>query len=315
VLNILAITSPIFALMGVGYASTRWGVFAKADMRVLGKFVLNLALPALIFKAMASRPVAEVFNATYLVAYALGSLGAMAVVYAVCRRGLGLAPIKATFCAMGCSCSNSGFVGYPIVLLSLASVAGVSLALNMVVENLLVIPLLLFMAERARGSDLGAGRAVVQALQRLAVNPLVLGLVGGLLVSASGVTLPAPVARTVDMLAMASGAVSLLVIGGTLVGLPLRGLSLRVLPLALGKLVLHPFLVWLALAVLPWLGFEPLEPALHTAAVLCAAMPMMGIYPTLAQPHGQEEWTAVALLVTTVVSFLTLSAWLWGLLG
>lgn len=88
-LEILAITSPIFALVGVGYACTRWGVFAKADMRVLGKFVIHLALPALIFKALASRPVADVFNTTYLLGYALGSLGALAVVYAVCRRGFG----------------------------------------------------------------------------------------------------------------------------------------------------------------------------------------------------------------------------------
>jgi predicted permease len=216
---------------------------------------------------------------------------------------------------MGSSCSNSGFVGYPILLLSLAPVADVSLALNMVVENLLVIPLLLFMAERARGSAVGAGRAMALALQRLVANPLVLGLGGGLLVSAWGVALPAPVSRTVDMLAMASGAVSLLVIGGTLVGLPLRGLAGRVLPLALSKLLLHPFLVWLALAVVPWLGFSPLEPQLYTAAVLSAAMPMMGIYPTLAQAHGQDEWAAVALLLTTVLSFLTLSVWLWVLLS
>jgi predicted permease len=41
----------------------------------------------------------------------------------------------------------------------------------------------------------------------------------------------------------------------------------------------------------------------------------MGIYPTLAQAHGQDEWAAVALLLTTVLSFFTLSVWLWVLLG
>jgi predicted permease len=49
--------------------------------------------------------------------------------------------------------------------------------------------------------------------------------------------------------------------------------------------------------------------------VLLAAMPMMGIYPTLAQAHGQDDWAAVALVVTTTSSFFTLTALMWWLLG
>jgi len=55
------------------------------------------------------------------------------------------------------------------------------------------------------------------------------------------------------------------------------------------------------------------DPELRTAAVLFAAMPMLGIYPLLAQKHGHDEITAAALLVTTVGSFFTLSALLWAL--
>jgi malonate transporter and related proteins len=47
--------------------------------------------------------------------------------------------------------------------------------------------------------------------------------------------------------------------------------------------------------------------------LLSAAMPMLGIYTILAQKHGHEEVAAAALLATTVVSFITLSALLWVL--
>lgn len=312
-LQILSITAPIFALIGLGYITTRSGLFAKADMRVLGKFVLSLALPALIFRAMAQSRVGDVLNPTYMTAYLLGSLAALALVHTVARRALHLGPSTSVFCAMGSACSNSSFVGYPILLLSLPGVASVSFALNLVIENIAVIPLLLFLAERAKGGHPSAAKAVQQALARLAVNPLVVALVAGMAVSFTGWALPAPVVRTVDMLAMASGAVSLLVIGGTLVGLPLRGLAWRVAPLSLCKLGLHPLLVWAALALVVWLGLPPLEPQLRTAAILSAAMPMMGVFPTLAQAHGQEEWAAVALLLTTVLSFFALSVWLWAL--
>ena len=46
-------------------------------------------------------------------------------------------------------------------------------------------------------------------------------------------------------------------------------------------------------------------------AVLMAAMPMMGIYLILAQANGQEDFSAAALLVTTLGSFFTLSGLLW----
>ena len=312
--QILSITTPIFALIGLGYACTRWGLFAKADMRVLGKFVLSLALPALIFKSMAQRSVAEVFNPTYLGGYLLGSLGSMALAYWLARKLARVSPLKATFAALGSSCSNSGFVGYPILLLSLPGAAGVAFALNLVVENIVVIPLLLFFAERAKGSHPSASKAIQDALVKLATNPLVIGLVLGLLVSILGIELPAPVARTVDMLAIASGAVSLLVIGGTLVGLPLRGMALKVSPLAVCKLGLHPLMVGMSIGLLVWLGLPPLDPQLRAAAILSAAMPMMGIFPTLAQAYGQEDWTAVGLVVTTITAFFTLTGLLWVLI-
>jgi len=40
---------------------------------------------------------------------------------------------------------------------------------------------------------------------------------------------------------------------------------------------------------------------------------MIGIFPLLAQRHGQEGFCAAALLVTTVASFFTISALLWGM--
>ena len=51
---------------------TRLGLFAKADMRVFGKFVINLALPALLFNALSQRSVAEILNGQYLAALRTG---------------------------------------------------------------------------------------------------------------------------------------------------------------------------------------------------------------------------------------------------
>ncbi|MEQ1595603.1 MAG: AEC family transporter [Casimicrobium sp.] len=311
-LDILSITTPIYLIILIGYAMTRRGLFAKADMRVLGTFVMNLALPALLFKALSTRPIVEIFNMPYLLAYGFGSLLAIAVGYAWSRRVSGQDVTTSAISAMGMSCSNSGFVGYPILLLTMPSVAGVALALNMLIENLIAIPLLLFIAEQGR-NPAGRWRAVRDSMLRLTRNPLVIGLTAGVLFSLTGWALPTPIARTVDLLAAASGAVSLFIIGGTLVGVELRGLARRTAPIVVGKLLLHPLFVFALVAAFAAMGLHIVDAELRAAAVLLAAMPMMGVYTTIAQGFGKAESSAAALLVTTIASFFTLSAVLWML--
>lgn len=313
-LDILSITSPIYLVILIGFVMTRLGVFAKTDMRVLGKFVFNLALPALLFKALSQRQIGEILNPGYLLAYLLGSLIVIAMGYAWCRRISGLGKTESAVHVMGMTCSNSGYVGYPILLLIFSSVAGVSLALNMIVENLCIIPVLLFLAEGEHGNA-GRWRVLVKALARLLTNPLIIGLVAGLAVSLTGWQMPAPLTRTVDMLASTCSALALVVVGGTLVGLSIHGMGRRVTPIIVGKLIVHPLAVFAAFLLLPLVGLEPIDPSLRIAAIVMAAMPMMGIYPTIAQAYGKEDLCAVALLLTTITSFFTLSALLWVLHG
>jgi predicted permease len=212
---------------------------------------------------------------------------------------------------MGITCSNSGFVGYPILLLALPSVASVSLALNMIVENLLVIPVLLVMAERANTGG-GESWATYRALLvRLASNPMILAMMAGLAASILELSLPKAFVQTVNMLAASSGAISLLVIGGTLAGLPIGKLGKDVAPIVIGKLIFLPLSVFLVILFIPALGLPAINPTLQMAALLMAAMPMMGIYSTLAQQYGQENFCAVAQLLTTTTSFFTLSGLLW----
>ena len=78
-LSILAITGPIYIVIALGFLAGRSGLFSRADMRVLGKFVVNFALPALLFTALSQRHVADILNGRYLAAYALGSLAVLLV--------------------------------------------------------------------------------------------------------------------------------------------------------------------------------------------------------------------------------------------
>lgn len=322
-MDILSITGPIYLAIAVGYGATRAGWFQRSDLRVLGQFVFQVALPALLFNALSQRPLATIVHMDYLGAYLLGSLGLLLPAWWLLRHGAGHSASLSACKAMGMSNSNSGYVGYPIAMLLMgAPNAGVVLALNMLVENLFILPLALALADLEGGANgvHGAASAAQQpgwlkrlrwlartlglALKSMVRNPLVLAIVAGTVVSLSGVALPSPVTRTVHLFAQASGALALFVIGGNMVGLQVRGLVRPVMLIAVGKLVLHPALMVL---VVFWL-VPVADPVLRTGAVLMACMPMLGIYPILNQKHGHEGLASAALLATTVASFFTISA-------
>jgi len=308
VLSVLSITGPIYIVIGIGFFAGRAGVFSAPDMRVLGKFVVKFALPALLFTALSQRPIADILNGRYLAAYAGGSLALYFAALGVARYLQRRSMAQSALIAVGMSFSNSGFVGYPIALQLLGPPAAVALAMCMIVENVLMFPLTLALAEMDAGRSVRWQSVVLQSVRGLARNPMILGIFAGFAISLLGVQLSEPLVRTVNMLAMASTAVALFVIGGSLVGLDVRNVLGDVAVVALGKLVVHPLAVFAAL----WL-LAPVDPHLRMAAVVYASMPMLSIYPILAQRYHYEGFCAAALLVATLLSFLTVSAVLWAM--
>lgn len=313
-LDVLSLTSVLFVVMALGYAAVRFGLFTPDQMGVLGRYVVSFALPALIFRAISQRDLAELLNAGYLGAYLIGSLGVFAFGYALSRAALACDSVGSTFNAMGMSCANSGFIGYPLLLMALPQTASTALALTMVVENIVMLPLVLVMAERSRGGDATGAELARKTARRVLLNPIAIAVLAGLAVSLSGLQLPRVIAEPVNLVAASSAAVSLVVIGGTLSGLKAGVLDPRVLPVVAGKLLLHPFAVWLALLAMAATGHGVGDRDLFAAAIVIACVPAMTVYPIFARSYGAGEEAALALLVMTAVSFVTITAVLW-LLG
>lgn len=303
-LPIIGITFPIFALIGIGYAATRWGPFQPADSRPFGAFVLNFALPAMLLQATSSRPVREVLDMHYLGLYALTGLVTIAATYLWFTPQTG--PARRIVGAMGSACPNSGFVGYPMFLILFPGLAGQVLAMNFMVENIVFIPLVLAMLDMTTGRA-ALGRTLLRVLVGMVKRPMVIALVVGLTLSATGVTLPLPAARLLEMIANAAAALSLFVIGGSMVGIELKGNVVLATQIAAAKLLLMP-----AIAVaLSWIAAvlgAPMDHDHYVALVLSGALPMFSIYVVLAQTVGHAGLASIAQLIATSASFLTLTA-------
>ncbi|EHA17079.1 AEC family transporter [Halomonas sp. HAL1] len=305
-LAILAITTPIFLLISTGYIARWSGLIQREQMQGVSVFVLYFALPALVIRALTQHPLEEILQINYLVAYGLGTVvvfgGGLLLTLKYQRQPLNASAMQ----ALGMAAANSGFVGYPVAVMVIGSPAAVLLALNMVIETLIIIPAALILAEMASQQGVSVWKTVKQTALSLAKNPVLMGLLIGIFLAVTGLQIPVPLFKAIDMLANAAGPAALFVIGGALFGLQVKGMTKDVGQIVIGKLIIHPLVILIAFLIIP--GIDPLY---MVGAVLFAAAPMISIYPLLGQRYGLGGVSAATMLVATVASFFTLSLIIW----
>ncbi len=295
----LSTVLPLFLVILLGYAAIRSGYVRADQIGPIAGFVVRIALPALIFNAVTSVSPGDALNWPFIAGYAGASLLTLALGLAAGMLLFGLRVGPSAMMGLGMAGSNSGFMGYPLALSVMGVAAAPMLAQCMLIENLLIIPLAMTIAEVAGGR--AGGSAMRRVLVSTVNNPVLPAVLVALAISALRIPVPAPVEQAIDMLSAVAAPVALFVVGGTIATTPFRGMLGQVSAVALGKLVVHPVLVLGALSLAP--GVDRLTMA---GGLLFAAVPMMTIYPILGQRAGIGMMAASALVGATVASFATL---------
>lgn len=308
--QVLEATVPVFLVVALGYVATRAGVFRAQEMDVLNRFVVRIALPLLVFLSLAGRSLAEVTQPAYLATYGLSALAMFAIAHLWARRSAA-SGTHAAFLGLAMGGTSNGVVGMALFLITVPDVAALAVSMDMLVDNILIIPLALFLAERsARASDGASWRTVTTALGRALRHPIVVALIAALSLSALGLALPAVATDGVRLLAQASSGVGLFAIGGMLTQLDLRTTGGTVAAAIVVKLLAMPTVALALVFALEAIGLPALSPDLKAAAVLTAALPTFTILPALASTYEEGEWSTAAMMGSTALFFVTMTGWM-----
>lgn len=311
-LNVLSATGPIFIVVAIGYLLTRAGWFARRDISVLSRFVVTVALPVLIFVNIYGRPPSDIFEPTYLVTYAGAAMIMFALAHLYCRIR-GRTSLRAAILSLSMGGTNNGFIGLPIFLILFADWAGIAVGMDMLVDNILILPLGLFLLSRATGTG-SVGDRLRATVRGVLLHPMVIAIALALLLNALRVTIPPVLDHGATLLAQASTGVALFSVGGMMVGLRVRGTVSDIVVSVAGKLLVMPAVAIGLLAAFSAAGMPALPPELRAAAVLTCALPTFSVLPALTEPYGEEADVATAAtMLGTVLSFVTISGWLLAL--
>jgi malonate transporter len=302
---ILSLTSPTFMLIAIGYLVVKMGWMPKENVRPLAWFVVNIGLPAALFKALSSRSFQDVLHYDYLLVYGLGSLLSFATLFILAR----LRNKTITECALfglGASVSNSLMVGFPIVTQLFGDEALVPFTLTLIVENMFILPLALALADTGQQKNSHFFTAFAKSLPQLIKNPIILSIALGLASTAFDIQPPELANKIIDVLAVTVAGVSLFAIGGMLVGLKTRGMVTDLSSIVVGKLIIHPLYIFVLMI------FFPAMPQLFQhVAILLACMPMFSIFAVIGMRYQYGGLCSAVLLPTTLVSFITINLVVW----
>ena len=307
---IVTVALPVFALILAGAIAARRGFLGPHATSSLNLFVVYLALPSVLFQAMAKIHPADLGDPGFLAAYGGAILLPFAALLVV-LRATGTRLADATLLSLGGTFSNTGYMGIPLCLIAFGEGSLVPGVIAMMITACPQFAAAIALIETGEQATPNLRRTIYKVGRALGRNPLLVSSILGLGVALSGLALPVPVDRFLSLMGGASSPCALVAIGLLLGDQSERFAPGLVLRLVAIKLLIQPAIAWVIAYKL-----VQLPPIWAATAVVMSALPTGSGAFTLAQLYGRQRASISGIiLVSTVASFVTLSVLLALLTG
>ncbi|MEW1981367.1 AEC family transporter [Citricoccus sp. NPDC079358] len=324
-LEVISGFTVVWVIILVGYATGRSRVLGEHGQPVLSRLAFFVASPALLFDTLSAADVQSVLGPQLLVAgisaFAAAGLYLLLARFILPKRD----GSETVIGALSASMVNSANLGIPIAayVLGDAALAAPVLIFQLAIYTPIYVASLdsTTLAEarrRAAAADSApehdAGRssgpkrppnrwvAFWRQVGHIAVNPMIIGSVLGLVFSATGWVLSEPIAESVSLIAGASIPAMLLAFGMSLVGSkPFEKAAGRRPDVALAsaiKLLIHPLLAWVVAG--PLFGMEGNE--LLIAVVLGSLPTAQNVFVSASRYETGMVASKDTILITTIVA-------------
>jgi len=278
----------------VGYIAGRIGVGGPQAPFVLNRIAFFITNPALLFVTLAKADLRVVFS-TQVVVAAVAALAAAGVFVLLSRLFFRRGIAETTIGALGAGYVNANNIGLPVAVYVLGNASYVAPVL--LLQLIVFAPIALTTLDIASRGTASVGSILSQPFR----NPMIIASILGILVDASGVTLPDVVFQPFALLGGAAVPLVLMAFGMSLHGSrPLRADHGRVeiLTASLLKSVLMPVVAF----VVARFAFGLDGQALFAAVALAALPTAQNVYNFAARYDRGVAVARDTVLLTTVLA-------------
>ena len=295
--NMFNMQGMLFLLMIIGAVLT-WKKIITADgQKLLTDLVMDVTLPASTIKSFQmelSRELLESCLEIFLVAIAIqvGTFLLSALLY----RGISDEKHRKVL-QYATICSNAGVLGNPIA-------EGIFGSMGLLYASIYLIPQRTFMWS-AGLTYFTRCPSKRELARKVLTHPCIIAVAFGMVLLITGTTLPGFLGSTVNSIAGANTAVSMMLIGSFLVGVNVKSMFQKTFYYySFVRLFLIPFLVFVPCRLL---GLDSMVTGVST---ILAAMPAASSTAILAAKYECDEvFASKCVVFTTVLSMVTIPVW------
>ena len=286
----------MFALMGVGFFLRKREIITKAGRDVLTDLIIDIILPCNIIAAFQISLSREILiSGIQVLAVSLVLQIFCTGISSICYRKV--PKEKRMILQYGTVCSNAGFLGNPIA-------EGIFGSMGLLYASIYLIPQRTFMWS-AGLTYFTRCPSKKELARKVLTHPCIIAVAFGMVLLITGTTLPGFLGSTVNSIAGANTAVSMMLIGSFLVGVNVKSMFQKTFYYySFVRLFLIPFLVFVPCRLL---GLDSMVTGVST---ILAAMPAASSTAILAAKYECDEvFASKCVVFTTVLSMVTIPVW------
>ncbi|WP_233967072.1 AEC family transporter [Pectobacterium polaris] len=309
------IVIPLFLVILVGYGYGR----AKPDSgqadKLINDYVLYIALPALLFIAVARADTSDLKQWGFM----LSTLCGIAVSYmlaALLAKRMRIGLPHSSLLSMGACYGTTGYMGVPMLISVYGEQAALPAAMATILHNIPAIMAVIVSWDVFSTRATDANTRLIHSVGRSALttvkNPLTISVLAGLAFVLLDIQVPVVIESFARFLGNAAGPTALFALGLGLARLKVKEhlnvtVSKTVLPMVVLKLVIQPAVTF-ATAVYVF-GMGQSQGIWLATAVVMAAQPIgAGVYVFAKKYNYQPDVIALSIIVSLLLALVTIPA-------
>lgn len=304
-------TVPIFLVMIVGWIIKRLGVIDDHFVNVANKYVFRVALPVLVFKDLAAADFKSQFDVKFVLYCMIVTTIMFSVIWILTEIFMKDDTEKGAFVQASFR-SSAAILGMAFIqnMYQSTGMAPLMIVAAVPLFNIFSVIVLTFKAHpechgKAVSDSVDKKENIKKACVNIATNPIIIGILLGLVSSLIGINYPPIISKTVMNIAQTATPVALICIGAGFEG---RKAVKKVKPTVIATFIKLVLLAAIFLPVAVRMGFRNQE--LMAILIMLASPSTVTCYVMAKGMDNDDVLSSSIVVLTTLLSSITLTAWI-----
>lgn len=294
-------TFPIFLVMVIGYILKQIGMLNDNFVTVANRFNFKVTLPFMLFRDISGVDIRAVFDIRYVLFCALVSTACFWIIWGGVKLFLKDQSMRGAFVQASFR-SSAAVMGLAFIQNMYGSSAMGPLMIVSAVPLYNIFSVIVLTFEGAHSGEVDPKQKVKDACINIAKNPIILGILAGLVVGLLGIDFPVIVDKTVNSVAQMATPLALITIGAGFEGRKALAKIRPTIAASMIKLVVQPLIF---LPVAAWMGFRGEQ--MIAILIMLASPTTPSCYIMAKNMDNDGVLTASVIVMTTLLAAFTLT--------